>query len=52
MNSVSLKQISTEQELIEVLALCYNILGTGNGASYGYKVIFQMHDQNIYQKVL
>lgn len=36
MNNVVIKQISTEQELKEVLALCYNILGTENEELYGY----------------
>jgi len=36
MNNAIMKEITTEQELKEVLALCYNILGTGNEELYGY----------------
>lgn len=35
-NNVVMKEIETEQELKEVLELCYSILGTGNAELYGY----------------
>ncbi len=36
MDDVFLKEIETEQELKDVLAMCYDILGTGNSELYGY----------------
>lgn len=36
MSVVNMKEIETEQELKEVLELCYNILGTENTELYGY----------------
>lgn len=36
MNAVNMKEIETEQELKEVLELCYRILGTENTELYGY----------------
>lgn len=36
MSTVNMKEIQTEQELKEVLELCYNILGTENTELYGY----------------
>lgn len=37
MSVVSMKKIETEQELKEVLELCYDILGTDNTELYGYE---------------
>lgn len=36
MSDVNMKEIETEQELKDVLELCYDILGTGNSELYGY----------------
>lgn len=36
MSTVNMKEIETEQELKEVLELCYRILGTENTELYGY----------------
>lgn len=36
MSAVHMKEIETEQELKDVLELCYDILGTGNAELYGY----------------
>lgn len=36
MTAISMKEIQTEQELKEVLELCYDILGTDNSELYGY----------------
>ncbi len=36
MSAIHVKEIETEQELKEVLELCYNILGTDNSELYGY----------------
>jgi len=36
MATVNMKEIETEQELREVLELCYNILGTVDSELYGY----------------
>ena len=36
MSAVHMKEIETEQELKDVLELCYDILGTGNEELYGY----------------
>ena len=36
MSDVNMKEIETEQELRDVLELCYNILGTENNGLYGY----------------
>ncbi len=36
MSAVKMKEIETEQELREVLELCYDILGTENTELYGY----------------
>lgn len=36
MSAVSMKEIETEQELKEVLELCYDILGADDSELYGY----------------
>ena len=36
MSIVNMKEVETEQELKNVLELCYNILGTDNVELYGY----------------
>ncbi len=36
MNDLKLKEIETEQELNDVLSLCYSILGEDNSELYGY----------------
>lgn len=37
MSTVMMKEIETEQELREVLDLCYDILGTDHAELYGYE---------------
>jgi len=37
MSDTLIKQIQTEQELKDVLKLCYRILGEGNPELYGYE---------------
>lgn len=36
MSAVNMKEIETEQELKDVLQLCYDVLGTDNAELYGY----------------
>lgn len=41
MSAVNMKEIETEQELKNVLELCYNILGPDNTELYGYDAWYQ-----------
>lgn len=41
MSEISIKEIETQQELREVLDLCYRILGEGNSELYGYEAWYQ-----------
>ncbi|MDE7309261.1 MAG: GNAT family N-acetyltransferase [Lachnospiraceae bacterium] len=64
MSVVNMKEIETEQELREVLELCYNILGTENPELYGYDawhkrfteglqpLVFAIKDEKIVSAVL
>lgn len=64
MSIVNMKEIETEQELRDVLELCYNILGTDNAELYGYDawykrfiegtqpLVYAMKDNKIVSAVL
>lgn len=64
MSAVNMKEIETEQELKEVLELCYDILGTDNMALYGPEawhkrfteglqpLVYAMKDEEIVSAIL
>lgn len=64
MSVVSMKEVETEQELNDVLEMCYDILGTDNDEIYGYDawhkrfldglapLVFAMQDGEIVSAVL
>lgn len=64
MFAVNMKEIETEQELKNVLEMCYNILGTENSELYGYDawykrfteglqpLVFAIKDEKIVSAVL
>lgn len=41
MSDVIMKEITTEQELRDVLDLCYSVLGEANSELYGYAAWYQ-----------
>lgn len=43
MSNIVMKEIETEQELKEVLDLCYSIPGTDNEELYGYSACLTLH---------
>lgn len=64
MSTISMKEVETEQELNDVLEMCYDILGTDNDEIYGYDawhkrfldglapLVFTMWDGEIVSAVL